>query len=82
MELKSIQLKIFACICLPFKHQAALSIKAMNSYSAAADVAEDIFSGIRTVFALGGEKVKIERYNKRLVTFFSLRSSLQLDGGK
>lgn len=39
----------------------------MNSYSAAANVAEEVLSGIRTVFAFGGEKVEIERYNKRLI---------------
>lgn len=45
----------------------ALSKKEMNSYSAAANVAEEVLSGIRTVFAFGGEKVEIERYNKRLI---------------
>lgn len=47
--------------------QAALSTKELNSYSAAANVAEEVLSGIRTVFAFGGEKVEIERYNKRLI---------------
>lgn len=45
----------------------ALSKKEMNSYSAAANVAEEVLSGIRTVFAFGGEKVEIERYNNRLI---------------
>lgn len=30
-------------------------------------MAEEVLSGIRTVFAFGGEKVEIERYNKRLI---------------
>lgn len=47
--------------------QAALSTKELNSYSAAANVAEEVLSSIRTVFAFGGEKIEIERYNKRLI---------------
>lgn len=30
-------------------------------------MAEEVLSGIRTVFAFAGEKVEIERYNKRLI---------------
>lgn len=30
-------------------------------------MAEEVLSGIRTVFAFGGEKVEIERYNERLI---------------
>lgn len=39
----------------------------MNAYSAAANVAEEVLNGIRTVFAFCGEKIEIERYNKRLI---------------
>lgn len=44
-----------------------MSTKELNFSSAAANVAEEVLNGIRTVFAFGGEKVEIERYNKRLV---------------
>ena len=44
-----------------------MSTKELNSYSAAANVAEEVLSGIGTVFAFGGEKIEIERYNKRLI---------------
>lgn len=47
--------------------QASLSSKEINAYSAAANVAEEVLSGIRTVFSFCGEKVEIERYNKRLI---------------
>lgn len=47
--------------------QTSLSVKEKNSYSAAANVAEEAISGIRTVFAFNGEKVEVERYNKRLI---------------
>lgn len=30
-------------------------------------MAEEVLSGIRTVFAFGGEKVEIERYNSKLL---------------
>ncbi|XP_031622750.1 multidrug resistance protein homolog 65-like [Contarinia nasturtii] len=49
------------------KYQTSLSIKESNSYSAATNVAEEVLSGIRTVFAFGGEKLEIDRYNKRLI---------------
>lgn len=39
----------------------------MNAYSAAANVAEEVLSGIRTVFAFRGEKKEINRYNNRLI---------------
>lgn len=47
--------------------QASLSVKEQNAYSAAANVVEEVLSGIRTVFAFGGESVEIERYNGRLI---------------
>lgn len=39
----------------------------MNAYSAAANVAEEVLSGIRTVFAFCGEKAEVERYNRKLI---------------
>lgn len=48
--------------------QAKLSVKEMNAYSAAANVAEEVLSGIRTVFAFCGENVEVKRYNRRLIT--------------
>lgn len=50
-----------------FQFQTSLSIKESNAYSAATNVAEEVLSSIRTVFAFGGEKLEIDRYNKRLV---------------
>lgn len=47
--------------------QSASSTKEMNAYSAAANVAEEVLSGIRTVFAFRGEKKEIDRYNNRLI---------------
>lgn len=52
---------------MQFQFQTSLSTKELDSYSAAANVAEEVLSGIRTVFAFGGEKLEIERYNKRLI---------------
>lgn len=52
---------------LSIKFQTSLSVKEKNAYSAAANVAEEVLSGIRTVFAFGGEKVEIDRYNDRLL---------------
>lgn len=61
--------------------QASLSVKEQNSYSAAANVAEEVLSGIRTVFAFGGEKVEIERYNNRLIAAkWAVRSKGLLSG--
>ena len=66
--IKQLTLKAFTNLhTYPFQFQAILSVKEMNSYSAAANVAEEVLSGIRTVFAFGGEKVEIGRYNKRLI---------------
>lgn len=57
----------FSNHCLYFQLQASLTTKETNSSSAAANVVEEVLSGIRTVFAFGGEKVEIQRYNKRLI---------------
>jgi ATP-binding cassette, subfamily B (MDR/TAP), member 1 len=48
------------------KMQATLSEKELKSYSSAGCVAEEVFSGIRTVVAFGGEDIECERYNARL----------------
>lgn len=53
--------------CTYFQFQASLTVKELSSYSDAANVAEEVLSGIRTVFAFGGENVEIERYNRRLI---------------
>lgn len=39
----------------------------MNAFSSAANVAEEVLSGIRTVFAFCGEKKEIDRYRQRLI---------------
>ncbi|XP_055296579.1 multidrug resistance protein homolog 65-like [Sitodiplosis mosellana] len=49
------------------RFQMALSTKELDSYSAASNVTEEVLSGIRTVYAFGGERSEIKRYNKRLV---------------
>lgn len=43
-----------------------LTSKEQNAYSSAANVAEEVLSSIRTVFAFGGEKIEIDRYDKYL----------------
>lgn len=47
--------------------QVSLAIKEQNSYSDAANVAEEVLSGIQTVFAFGGEKTEFKRYNNHLM---------------
>lgn len=47
--------------------QASLTAKETNAYAEAANVAEEVFGGIRTVFAFCGEKNEIERYNQKLM---------------
>lgn len=49
-----------------FQFRVKLLTKEGNAYSAAANVVEEVLSGIRTVFAFGGEQLEIERYNKQL----------------
>lgn len=51
-----------------------MSIKEQNAYSTAANVAEEVFSGIRTVFAFGGEGVEVvrcftDRFVAQLIVF-------------
>lgn len=48
------------------QHQVVLSTKELNAYAKAANVVEEVLSGIRTVFAFGGEKVEIDRYKRHL----------------
>lgn len=43
-----------------------LSTKELNAYAKAANIVEEVLSGIRTVVAFGGEKIEIERYKKHL----------------
>lgn len=54
-------------LILSLQTQASLSVKETNAYSQAANVAEEVFGGIRTVFAFCGEKNEIERYNQKLI---------------
>lgn len=44
-----------------------MSTKELNAYAIAANVVEEVLSGIRTVLAFGGEKVEVERYKNRLL---------------
>lgn len=46
--------------------QAASAERELNAYAKAASVVEEVLSGIRTVFAFGGEKVEVDRYTKLL----------------
>lgn len=43
------------------------STKELNAYAKAANIVEEVLSGIRTVFAFGGEKLEVDRYKKHLV---------------
>lgn len=43
------------------------SAKELNAYAKAANIVEEVLGGIRTVFAFGGEKIEVERYNKHLL---------------
>lgn len=49
------------------KFQTKITTKELNAYSKAANVAEEVLSGVRTVFAFGGEKIEVERYRRRLL---------------
>lgn len=46
--------------------QAAAAGKELNAYATAASVVEEALSGVRTVFAFGGEKIEVERYTRLL----------------
>lgn len=51
---------------IAFQRKADLTTEETDSYSEAANVAEEVLSGIRTVYAFGGEQLEINRYNDRL----------------
>lgn len=57
----------FICSFHTHQFQARLSTKELDAYAKAANVAEEVLSGIRTVFAFNGEKLEAERYNQRLL---------------
>lgn len=49
------------------KFQADLSTRELNAQSKAANIVDEVLSGIRTVFAFGGEKHEVERYKEHLL---------------
>ncbi|XP_037948003.1 multidrug resistance protein homolog 49 [Teleopsis dalmanni] len=69
------KLTLVVITCCPFiiistamvaKIQSSLTQKELKAYSAAGAVAEEVFSGIRTVLAFSGERKETERFNKLL----------------
>lgn len=46
--------------------QATSAGKELDAYAKAASIVEEALSGIRTVFAFGGEQVEVDRYAKLL----------------
>lgn len=48
------------------KHMTTLATKGQAAYAEAGSVAEEVFSSVRTVVALGGEKKEADRYKKKL----------------
>lgn len=52
--------RIFWCFVLQM--QSKLGAKELASYGRAGVVAEEVFSGIRTVVAFGGENLEVSRY--------------------
>lgn len=46
--------------------QAAAASRELDAYAKAASIVEEALSGVRTVFAFGGEKVEVDRYTKLL----------------
>ncbi|XP_067631071.1 multidrug resistance protein homolog 49 isoform X2 [Eurosta solidaginis] len=69
-------LTLVVCTCCPFiilatamvaKIQGTFTEKELKAYSNAGSVAEEVFSGIRTVFAFSGERKETERFAKLLV---------------
>lgn len=49
------------------KYQVISSTKELNAYAGAANIVEEVLSGIRTVFAFEGEKLEVGRYKKNLL---------------
>ncbi|XP_037954077.1 multidrug resistance protein homolog 49-like [Teleopsis dalmanni] len=47
--------------------QSSLTKKEIKSYSAAGSIAEEVFSGIRTVLAFSGEQKETQRFSKLLI---------------
>ncbi|XP_055855395.1 multidrug resistance protein homolog 49 [Episyrphus balteatus] len=69
------ELTLVVITCCPFiiistalvaKIQSSLTVKELKAYSIAGNVAEEVFSGIRTVLAFSGERKESARYNKLL----------------
>lgn len=70
------KLTLVVLTCSPFiiistamvaKIQGSLAEKELKAYSDAGNVAEEVFSGIRTVLAFSGERKETERFSKLLV---------------
>lgn len=70
------KLTLVVLSCVPFiiaatsvvaKFQGSLAEKELKAYSDAANVAEEVFSGIRTVFAFSGQEKENARYGKLLI---------------
>ncbi|ALC42337.1 Mdr49 [Drosophila busckii] len=57
---------IMAATAMVAKIQSSLAEKELKAYSDAGNVAEEVFSGIRTVLAFSGERVENERFSKLL----------------
>ncbi|XP_016941168.4 multidrug resistance protein homolog 49 isoform X1 [Drosophila suzukii] len=70
------KLTLVVLSCVPFiiaatsmvaRLQGSLAEKELKSYSDAANVAEEVFSGIRTVFAFSGQEKEKARFEKLLI---------------
>ncbi|CAG2113799.1 unnamed protein product, partial [Medioppia subpectinata] len=57
------------------KVQASFARKEMESYASAGNVAEEVISAVRTVYAFGGEAKEVNRYEKNLVP--AMRSGIK-----
>uniref|UniRef100_A0A1A9USS9 ABC-type xenobiotic transporter n=1 Tax=Glossina austeni TaxID=7395 RepID=A0A1A9USS9_GLOAU len=69
------KLTLVMLLCCPFivlstalvaKIQSSLTEKELKAYSNAGAVAEEVFSGLRTVLAFGGEKKEVQRFTNLL----------------
>ncbi|XP_016958561.2 multidrug resistance protein homolog 49 [Drosophila biarmipes] len=58
---------IVAAMSMVARLQGTLAEKELKSYSDAANVAEEVFSGIRTVFAFSGQDKEKDRFAKLLI---------------
>ncbi|RWS03142.1 ABC transporter: subfamily ABCB/MDR-like protein, partial [Dinothrombium tinctorium] len=52
---------------LAAKIQTTMSIKESNAYAKAAEIAEEVLSSIRTVYAFGGQEKEVKRYSNSLI---------------